>query len=515
MTDPDPGSSHAFANSGRTNLTYRCVCGVAIPLQEGGGETCPHCGRHYDSDVLHDAGGETVFMPAQSGDETDHSERESNADSLIGGHLQHFRILDRIGGGGMGAVYRALDESLQRYVALKVIQHQAASAKNDLVQRLFQEARAQARVNHPHVAHIYYVGTDKETPFLAMELVGTHTMAHRLKYGPLTFPEVAGIALQIAEALAHAARFDIVHGDVKPGNILLVDHKTVKISDFGLARRMSEMTTDSSVAAGTPNYMSPEATQGITPDHRSDMYSLGVTLFEMTFGRLPYTCDSTDLHERLRLHREAAIEFPEQWPAELPEAWRDVLEKLLAKNPADRYADFKQLVADLRKLQPVELPTARPVLRWLAWTFDGFLLSSPIVMLSFMLPVDGRPLVQLSGALLAALIPLGAAYLQAWWGTTPGKKLFQIRIVDMHGLHPRKSALGLRSAFQFLWVWNLVVQNLLHFFGLIDLAFAVLVLVFLFILAEMGFAVLGKGRSLHDRFFGTRVVLDAIQPKAT
>ena len=262
----------------------------------------------------------------------------------------------------MGAVYQALDESLQRYVALKVI-HSAGGSAIDTkqIQRLLQEAIAQARVNHPNIVHIYYVGREGKTPFFAMELVPGATLADRLKDGPLPFATVVSIGEQVADALRHAADFDILHGDVKPSNILFADKGTVKLSDFGLARRLSAADLSPTSFAGTPAYLSPEAAEGRPTDIRSDMYSLGITLFEMTFGRLPYTPSGGKLVDFVQVHRTASIEFPSPWPDRLPYAWRGVLARLLAKSPADRYPNYEDLLADLRRLRPVDLPRrARP-----------------------------------------------------------------------------------------------------------------------------------------------------------
>src|SRR5205823_2027653 len=151
----------------------------------------------------------------------------------------------------------ALDESLQRYVALRVIR----DGNRRLDDRLIQEARAQARVNHPHVVHIYYVGHTGEYPFFAMELVKGPTLSQRLQQGPLRFADVVRVALQAVSALEQAIRFDIVHGDIKPGNILEADPQTIKISDFGLARRVAEGDEGSGIS-GTPEYMAPERVRG-------------------------------------------------------------------------------------------------------------------------------------------------------------------------------------------------------------------------------------------------------------
>ena len=449
-----------------------------------------------------------VDAAADSSNERAADDDGRESDELLGCKLGHFQILSRIGSGGMGSVYRALDESLQRYVALKVLRKPSGAANDAGLQSLFQEARAQARVNHPNVAHIYYVGSESDTPYLAMELLGSETLADRMKNGPLPFHLIVRYALQIAGALAAAAKFDIVHGDVKPANMLLADEQTVKLSDFGLAKRMSEVAGDVGKVVGTPHYMSPEATQGSETDHRSDMYSLGIALFEMTFGRLPYDSPDGDLLKLLQLHREAPVEFPDPWPSELPLEWRNLLAKLLEKAPDRRYAHFADLIEDLKRLEPATLPTASPLLRGLAWLFDGFLVSSPlmiIALVSKMAPGQANPLFVVSVACVAFAICL----LQAWWGTTPGKRLFQICIVDQHGLLPRRSVLGVRAAFQFAWAWSIVLTGPLQLLGLTPLGQLIGTLVGLFILAEMVLVLVGKGRSIHDRILRTRVVLDA------
>jgi uncharacterized RDD family membrane protein YckC len=251
--------------------------------------------------------------------------------------------------------------------------------------------------------------------------------------------------------------------------------------------------------------MPPEAVEGREVDHRGDMYSLGVALFEMTFGRLPYDSSSTSVQERLRMHREAAVQFPEAWPPGLPASWRDVLAKLLAKDPNRRYADFEGLIRDLKKHQPVDLPNANPLLRGLAWLFDGFLVSSPLVIVELVL----SSVLPLLSTMIEVAIALGICFLQARWATTPGKRLFQVRIVDQHGLTPGRSVLATRAVFQFVWVWSTAFGHVMNLLGLPILGGLVAMLVGIFILTEMLFVLFGKGLSLHDRLLGTRVVLNA------
>lgn len=490
-------------------ISYRCVCGEVTRL-EPSCASCLKCGRQYDYRSLRKALAATTALYTDAADShICQLEETPDDDKLIGRRLQHFRILSRLGSGGMGAVYRALDESLQRYVALKVIFNPGPAAGDDGLEGAFQEARAQARVNHAHVAHIYYVGSDADIPFLAMELVGERTLADKMEDGPLPFEEVVRFGLQIARALQHAAMFDIVHGDVKPNNVLLVDDHTAKLSDFGLARRLSQSATPTS-AAGTPEFVAPEVTMGQRADHRSDMYSLGVTLFRMTFGRMPYSPSSHELAQTLRMHRDASVEFPDPWPGDLPVTWRGVLSRLLAKAPGNRYQDFPQLILELERHEPVVLPNARASLRGLAWLFDSFLLSLPLALIRLVFSAQLLSHFSLGRIATETAIFLAFCYLQAVWGTTPGKRLFQIRIVDQLGLPPSQTILGARAACQFIWAWALIAGEALSMFRMSLLATPVIVVVVLFLLVEIVLVVFAKGRSLHDRISRTQVVLDAV-----
>ena len=505
------------------SLKYRCVCGKPIVLENGFAQ-CGYCHRTFK--LKQQQAAETVlFTPSDNEPEgkftthlaSDASPRiEVEDDRLIGTKLGHFRILSTLGGGGMGKVYRALDESLQRHVALKVILQSVRGSTEDDLQAMFQEARSQARLNHPHVAHIYYVGIEKEMPFLAMELVGKATLADRIKGGPLPFDETVRYTLQIAMALEQAARFDIVHGDVKPANVLVVEgkEKSVKLSDFGMAKRISQLKGDSEVVSGTPNYIPPEATYGKKFDHRGDMYSLGITLFEMAFGRLPYPMQGKKISDRIKAHRKGSIEFPEIWPNHLPLEFKQIIEKLLAKKPEDRYENFSELISDLKKIEPVSLPTARPLLRGLAWAFDSFLILSVVILLTNLLSIAGEDflsagIIEITRISFSVLFLLGVGTFQGWRGSTPGKSLFQVRIVDKNGLRPGKSVLFPRTIFQFLWAWGMLAAELTGLLNLEVLTALIAVGVTMVMFIEMGFVLFDKGMSFHDRLLNTRVVLDA------
>jgi hypothetical protein len=526
-------------------ISYHCVCGASVALDRQTGGECGDCGRRYSSEVARLAASETVHMPIgldesidleklHSGEST-FDERDANGDETLvespprpaplpglpeDARFGHFRVVAHLGRGGMGDVYRALDESLQRFVALKVLRPAESGSADGSVgpARLLQEARAQARVNHPGVVHIYFVSQDPQRPFLAMELVPGTTLSDQLRSGPLSYARTIDIALQISRALRQAARYDVVHGDIKPGNILLAPDGGVKLSDFGLARRLSgRRTGPAGSITGTPYYIPPEVIAGNESDIRSDMYALGVMLFEMTFGRRPYTVDTGSLIDEIEAHRSAPVEFPEQWPADLPAGWRDVLMKLLQKDPAARYQSHDELIADLERLKPVDQPRAGRVARLLAWVVDVFLaIAAELLLLAPFGILASRGL--LSEAVLprvilmvgaSAVVLTTAAIVQARWKTTPGKSLFQLRIVDRHGLSPARMTLGMRAIFQLLPMWGADLPEILAELGAESLAVVVSTVTIAVVLTDAAFAVVRRdGRSLHDLLLRTRVALD-------
>ncbi len=498
-------------------VAYRCVCGETVELSINEGGRCRKCDRRYDPCVVRHA--ETICLePAAPS-----KEKPTKGDSLIGQRLGHFRIDALLGRGGMGTVYRALDLSLQRYVALKVIRKDAIGSQGSVhVDRLLQEARAQARVHHPNVVHIYFVSREERLPFLAMELVTGETLKDRMRSHEISFRETVSIALQVVSALARAAQFDIIHGDIKPANILLADQgRVVKLSDFGLARRLSRTQstkkTKKSTIAGTPDYMAPEICLGETTTLQSDMYALGIMLFELSFGRYPYDVGESSIQARMESHVSSSVAYPEPWPPEVPEQWREILDRLLAKSPADRYPNYAALMRDLKAVQPVTLPPAGRINRGLAWLVD-FLIASAL--LSMISPIVGeeswasflvdRPLLRMIVASFSVLVPLAAMWLQGYWGKTPGKKMFQLRIVDMNGLPPTRPKLFARAAAQFGMNWLQSIERILMSLGLAPLLFLVTPALVGLFLVDAGFALFSHSRrSLHDRLFGTQVVLDA------
>ena len=218
---------------------------------------------------------------------------------LIGQTISHYRILAKLGQGGMGEVYRARDTSLHRDVALKVLP-QAIVVDPLRRQRFVREARAASALEHPHIAVIHEIGEDQGVTFIAMELVRGEPLDALIARGPLTPARALDLAIEIAEALTRAHDIGIVHRDLKPANVMLTEQRHAKIIDFGLAKlaepigaesavtTMSLRETESGLVLGTASYMSPEQARGGSVDQRSDVFSFGVVLYEMLDGRRPF-----------------------------------------------------------------------------------------------------------------------------------------------------------------------------------------------------------------------------------
>jgi len=280
-----------------------------------------------------------------------------------GSLLDHFQLVEYIGGGGMGRVYRALDTGLGRQVALKVLTREQAQDP-DTVTRFLNEARSVARLNHESIAQVYYVGETAGMPFIAFEFVeGIDIRALVEQEGPLPLPEAISYTLQIAEALAHAAQRRLVHRDVKPSNVLITREGKAKLIDFGLARLRDPDDsgtglTASGVTLGTFDYISPEqARDPRNADQRSDTYSLGCTFFYMLAGRPPFP-EGTVLQKLLRHQGDEPPDIREFRP-DVPEEVARVLRKMMAKDPRRRYQDSEHLIeallilADLVGLRPL------------------------------------------------------------------------------------------------------------------------------------------------------------------
>jgi serine/threonine protein kinase len=265
---------------------------------------------------------------------------------VAGARIGAFKVVSHLGRGGMGDVYRAHDESLDRDVALKTISP-ALVADRDFIDRFHAEAKSAARIQHPNVVQVFSWGEDQGTIFFAMELVAGRSLGEHLRTrGSFAWQDAARLGIEIARGLEAAQTHGVIHRDVKPENILLADDGRLKVADFGLAKRVADAgTTASGVIVGTPRYMSPEQAQGDTLDARSDMYSLGATLFHMLAG-VPVFDGSSPMKVCLRHIQETPPDLASLAPATPPQLVRCVA-RLLAKRREDRYATYAELVRDL------------------------------------------------------------------------------------------------------------------------------------------------------------------------
>lgn len=268
-------------------------------------------------------------------------------ESLIGQTLGQYQLVEQIGKGGMATVYKAFQPALNRYVAVKVLPPYYAHEPG-FAERFTREAQAIAHLDHPHILPIHDFGRQGDISYLVMKYVPAGTLRDRLGQ-PLAPVEAVELIEQIAGALDFAHERGILHRDVKPGNILIDERGWIYLSDFGLAKivESSVQLTGSGVGVGTPAYMSPEQGQGLAVDARTDIYALGIILFEMLTGHVPYEAE-TPMAVVIK-HITDPIPIPRQINPNIPEAVNRVLLKALAKNREDRFASAGALAAALRQ----------------------------------------------------------------------------------------------------------------------------------------------------------------------
>ena len=268
--------------------------------------------------------------------------------TLIGGR---YDLRDPLGGGGMAEVFLAHDEVLERDLAVKILREEYAGDEG-FVERFRREAKSAASLNHPNIVTIYDWGRSEDGAcYMVMEYAPGGTLKDRiLEDGALPPRTAAEITSQIAGALKVAHECGVVHRDVKPQNVLLTASGDVKVADFGIAQAaFSTSFSQTSLILGTPSYMSPEQALGEPPDPRSDLYSLGVVLYEMLTGEVPYEADTP-----VTIAMKHVIEpprAPREANPDVPEGISTLTQKLLAKDPAARYESATQLIEDLRRVR--------------------------------------------------------------------------------------------------------------------------------------------------------------------
>lgn len=282
---------------------------------------------------------------------------------MLGGR---YRLLRVIGSGGMALVYLAHDKTLDRRVAVKVLR-EPFSREAGFRERFQNEARAAANLSHPNIVTVYDFGYDENTTalYLVMEYVpGTDLKSILKDQGPLPFDQAVRLVIQAARGIGYAHRMGVIHCDVKPHNMLVTPDGTLKVTDFGIARAMASIQPDESadVVWGSPLYFSPEQAAGHPPTPASDVYSLGVVLYELLTGQPPFY--ASDPVELARLHREAPPRPPRTLNPGIPSSLEMIVLKLLEKEPARRYRTAQQLALVLedwlQKIQNAEVTQPPP-----------------------------------------------------------------------------------------------------------------------------------------------------------
>ena len=268
-----------------------------------------------------------------------------------------YTLIELLGSGGMAQVYLAHDEVLDRDVALKILRHQYAEDE-EFVERFRREARNAAGLSHPNIVSVYDQGRSEDGAYyIAMEYVPGGTLKDRIRRdGALGPNAAAGVALQIADALQAAHEKGVIHRDIKSQNVLVTRTGDVKVTDFGIARAASSPVTATGVVLGTAGYMSPEQAMGKPVGPRSDLYSLGVVLYEMLTGELPYNAESP-VAQAMK-HVNEPPRSPREVNPDVPEALEALTANLLAKNPEDRYTGAAGLIDDLERVRSGLPPAA-------------------------------------------------------------------------------------------------------------------------------------------------------------
>jgi serine/threonine protein kinase len=282
--------------------------------------------------------------------------------SILGGR---YEVLQVVGEGGMGTVFKGRDRELDRFVALKIVRadllgkDSSPSTAASLRRRFEIEGRAVAKLNHPHICAVYDIGHDASVDYLVLEYLEGTTLKDRLRRGALNTGQFLELAIQVADALSAAHRTGILHRDLKPGNIFITTVGAAKILDFGLAKALVETSANSDlptasgdmtnpgIAVGTLSYMSPEQARGDPLDARSDLFSLGAVLYEMATGKLAFHGKTSALvNDAILNHVPASVTHIN---TDLPEGISQIINKLLEKDPELRYQSAADLEADLKR----------------------------------------------------------------------------------------------------------------------------------------------------------------------
>ncbi|WP_334071761.1 MULTISPECIES: Stk1 family PASTA domain-containing Ser/Thr kinase [Paenibacillus] len=266
---------------------------------------------------------------------------------MIGHELGgRYQIIERVGGGGMALVYKAQDILLNRFVAIKVLRQQFVNDE-EFIRRFRREAQSAASLSHPNIVSVYDVGQEEDVHYIVMEYVEGQNLNEIIKErAPLQVEESVRIASQIADALDHAHQNQIIHRDIKPHNILIGKNGRVKVTDFGIARAVTSATiTQTGSVVGSVHYFSPEHAKGVATGEKSDLYSLGIVLYQMLTGRLPFLGESP-ISVALK-HLQEHFDEPRAVNPMIPQSVENIILKSMRKSPAERYQSAKEMLRDL------------------------------------------------------------------------------------------------------------------------------------------------------------------------
>jgi Protein kinase domain/RDD family len=437
-----------------------------------------------------------------------------------GRQLAHFRIERLLGAGGMGEVYLASDLALDRPVALKVVAQGSTSAARR--ERLIREARAQARIYHPNVCHIYYIGETDGLLFFAMELVTGQTFTERIAAGPVDPEEALELIRMAALGLREATRCGFTHRDVKPSNLMLDQHGNVKVLDFGLVAGSSSNgaavagaphrsgSVEQTTMAGTPLYMAPEQARGEPIDFRADIYALGATLYHLVAGKPPFAGDT--LADLLKHH--SSSELP-------PFARKDVAARtltpiaqlcarMMAKDPAQRHASYDDLLLELEVLSSQRSRPAGATVRSAAVAVDCVIMMPLLLGLAWLYDrVTQRDLNDMVS--LCSVFALYRFATFAWLGRSFGQAIFEIEVVSMvDGRRPSRAQIARRLLWQlFLPIFALagmiIFPDPASYAAGLPMALSPIALAFLFLHLYFASMRLSKRRTWWDRKSGTLV----------
>ena len=268
---------------------------------------------------------------------------------MIGRTISHYRILEKLGSGGMGVVYKAEDTKLDRHVALKFLTPQSLGSADEK-KRFIHEAKAAAALSHPNICTIYEIDEAEGRSFIAMEYVEGENLRTMIESGPLELERAIDIAMQTAAALHEAHEKGIIHRDIKPANIMITEKGQAKVMDFGLAKAPGQTKlTKEGTTLGTVFYMSPEQVGGGVMDRRTDIWSLGVVLYEMITGRLPFGGDYEQAVLYAIMNEEP--EPPTALRTGVPMELERIVLKALARKPDERYQHADEMIGDLKRLK--------------------------------------------------------------------------------------------------------------------------------------------------------------------